>query len=477
MAIITVVGASSGQVQVTVDGSQNSTLAQQANTLFSKLNGIVDTLNVQYLTPGSNNSETGSNQAGYGVITSAGSYNVAGNFEWLSVGSDPVAQPGSALAGWVNVDITKDTTQNVTVLGGTEAGISLRAGSQSGTFLAGSGDNRFQGSNLSTAGDWNILAGDGNDIIDSGAGNNTIAAGGGDNTITLGTGVNYVHSDGQDTITATAGTQNITLNGASSVVQVGANSLVVDNSADGEQITVGGGSTVIGGSNSNDTSFPHTSINLVGSTGTVIGGQLSTISAAYGDFEVSNTNAANVDVSGSLTFIRGTGVTTITAGQTTIFGANGLDAIVNSTAGTSLFVANEGNETLDGASSAFGIHAFGTTYGTGNQLFIGGSASDTLVGGVGNATMQGGTGAANVFGFRDGIAGADYTISDFGSAAGNSVLLVNYGYSDADLQKVLDAATHKDGNTTITLSDQSQITFVGVDSLNTSQFNIANNIK
>ena len=477
MAIITVVGASGGQVQVTVDGSQNSTFVKQAEALSSKLSSVVDTLDVRHLTPGTNNGQAGSNQAGYGVITSAGSYNVAGNTEWLSVGSDSVAQPGSALAGWVNVDLTKDTAQNVTVLGGTEAGISFRAGSQSGTFFAGSGDNRFQGSNLNNAGNWNILTGDGNDVIDTGAGSNTVVAGAGDNTITLGTGVNYVHSDGQDTITATAGTQNITLNGASSVVQVGANSLVVDNSADGEQITVGGGSTVIGGSNGNDPTVQHTSINLAGSTGTVIGGQLNTISAAYGDFEVSNTNAANVDVSGSLTFIRGTGVTTITAGQTTIFGANGLDAVVNSTAGTSLFVANEGNETLDGASSAFGIHAFGTTTGTGNQLFIGGSASDTLVGGVGNATLQGGSGAANVFGFRDGIAGADYTISDFGSAAGNSVLLVNYGYTDADLQKVLDSASHKDGNTTVTLSDQSQITFVGVDSLNTSQFNIANNVK
>lgn len=459
MAIITVVGASGGNVQVTVDGSDTATLVQQANALSAKLSGEIGSLDARNLAAGT--TTFSGNQSGYGVITAAGSYKVGGNAEWLSVGSDAASNPSAALNGWVNIDASKGTS-NLTVLGGTNAGISFRAGSQSGTFLAGSGDKLFQGSNLSNAGNWTINTGDGNDIINSGNGNNTISAGAGENTITLGRGVNYVHSYGQDTITADAGVQNITLNGASSFVDVADNSLVVDN-AGYQQITVGGGSTVTGGS--------YDYINLAGTTGTVNGGQLSTISAATGDFQVTQTDQANIDIAGNLTFIRGTGQTTITAGQSTIFGAQGLDAIVNSTSGTSLFVANSGNETLDGASSVFGIHAFGNVAGTtGSQLFIGGSASDTLVGGVGDATLTGGSGAANVFGFRNSIAGGNYTITDFGSAAGNSVLLVDYDYTKSDFQKVLDAAAHQNGNTTITLSDNSKITFTGVDSLSVSDF-------
>ncbi|MFT9399871.1 beta strand repeat-containing protein [Acetobacter sp.] len=471
MALLTVVGASGNSVQVTVDGADKSALVKQAQGLASQLGSELSSLDVRNLAAGS--STFSGNQAGYGAITASGAYSVGGNVQWLAVGSDATTQAGTALAGWVNLDATKGTANNLTVLAGTNAGVNFRAGSQSGTFLGGSGDNFFQGSNLNNAGDWKISVGDGNNVINSGNGNNTITSGLGDNTITLGKGFNQVHSNGQDTITASTGTQNITLSGASSTVNVGDNSLVVD-TASNQQITVGGSSTVVGGS--------QDLVTLAGTTGTVTGGELSTISAAQGDFMVANAKNADVNIIGNLTFKNGTGETTITAGQSTIYGAEGLDAHVNATSANSLFIATTGNQTLDGASSIYGIHAYGADSGTTAQTFIGGSgasAADTLVAGTGNATLTGGSGAANVFGFRNGVAGADYTITDFGSAAGNSVLLVHYdaaylnngqGYTKDNFQKVLDAATHQNGNTTITLSDNSKITFVGVDSLNVNQF-------
>ncbi|MCX2560549.1 calcium-binding protein [Acetobacter farinalis] len=467
MAIITVVGASGGTVQVTVDGAQNSAFVGRtqdlADQLADQLNkqGILDARN---LTTGSNSRAPGGNQSGYGVITAAGAYQVSGDFRWLTVGSDTAAQPGAPLNGWVNIDASKVTTDYLSVIAGTTQGVAFHAGAQSGLFVGGAGDNLFQGDYVDNQpGGWDIRTGDGNDTINGGNGNDTIYAGAGNNTITLGTGVNYVHSEGQDTITGTAGTQSITLNGGDSFVNVGENSLVVD-AAGNERITVGGASTVTGGS--------ADLINMAGATGTVEGGHNSTISAAQGDLYTAHTDTALINVSGALTFVGGTGDTTITAGQATIFGSNNLYARLDSTSADSLFVANDGNETLDGASSAFGIHAFGNVAGTtGTQTFIGGSASDTLVAGVGDATLTGGSGAANVFGFRDGVAGADYTVTDFGSAAGNSVLLVDYDYTASQFQQdVLDKATHDGNNTTITLSDNSKITFVDVSSLTADQF-------
>lgn len=469
MPIITVVGAS-GNVQVTVDGAQNSALYNQATDLSNQLSSVISTLDRQNLAAGDTTFSAG-NKAGYGVITSAGSYSVAGNVEYLSIGSDAETQPGVALDGRVNINATGGSVKSMTVLGGTNTGIAFRAGDQTGQFLAGSGDNLFQGNNQPTAGNWDIMTGNGDDTVNSGAGNNTISAGLGHNTIDLGSGINYVHSDGQDTITATSGRQSVTLSGSSSTVQLSDNSLVVDSNGS-QKITVGGASTVTGGS--------LDYINFSGATGTVKGGQNSTVSAAHGNLQTENTDSALINVSDNLTFIGGTGETTITAGHATIFGSNGLDihvdasqqGYINGAGANNLFVANDGNETLNGASSAFGFQAFGNNAGTtGTQTFIGGTGSDTLVAGVGNATLEGGSGAANVFGFRNSVAGADYTIQDFGSAANNSVLLVDYDYTKASFQAdVLDKATHNGNNTTITLSDHSQITFVNVDTLNENQF-------
>lgn len=465
MALITVPGASGDHtVQVTVGGHDCSTLLGQANSLADQLRTAYSDLDSRYLTSGSN--FFNGNRGGYGAVTTAGSYQVSGNAEWLSVGSDSQAQPGVALDGHVTIDATKVTSQYLNFIGGTNAGIHFLSDNQDGTFLSGAGNNLFDGGN----GNWKISTGDGNDTINSGNGNNTIAAGAGNNVINLGSGWNYVHSDGQDTITASGGSQNVTLNGASSTVNLGDHSLVVDNSTN-QNITVGSNSTVIGGS--------QDYITLNGSSGTVSGGENSTISAGQGNFVVAQTKDATINIGGNLSFLNGTGNSTITAGQTTIYGSSGLDLHLNSTSGESLFVATVGNQTLDGASSIFGLHAFGANDGTTTQTFIGGSASDTLVAGTGNATLTGGSGAANVFGFRNGVAGSDYTITDFGSAAGNSVLLVHYdegylkngqGYTKENFQKVLDAAEHNNGNTTITLSDNSRITFVGVDKLTVDQF-------
>lgn len=481
MPVITVVGALGNTVQVTVDGAQNSDLVNYAEGLSTQISSIVNTLNTRILNPTgvvpaamaqsmtADKSDAAilssvAGQGEYALATVAGSYALSGDVTWVTIGSNSATHPDQPLEGRVYVDARQVTARNVTVLGGATQGILFQAGGQSGTFLAGTGDNLFAGGE----GNWTVATGDGNDTIRGGDGTNTLSPGLGDNRVELGSGINYVHSTGQDTITGTAGVQNITLSGTGSIVSVGENSIVVDANG-GQKITVGGGSTVSGGMSDQ--------INMAGATGTVQGGYANTISASQGNLQTVNTDSASISVLRDLTFISGTGKTDIAAGHATMFGSRGLDLQVAMTSAAAVgsdnvFAANDGNMTVDGSSSRYGIHAFGNNAGTsGSQTFIGGSGADTLVGGVGNATLTGGTGDANVFALRDGVAGADYTITDFSAVAGNSVLLVGYDYARSAFQAdVLDKATHDGTSTTITLLDNSKVTFLNVASLSSDTF-------
>ncbi|CAM2978577.1 hypothetical protein AA15237_0639 [Komagataeibacter xylinus NBRC 15237] len=98
-----------------------------------------------------------------------------------------------------------------------------------------------------------------------------------------------------------------------------------------------------------------------------------------------------------------------------------------------------------------------------------GSGNDTLVGGTGNDTLVGGSGATE-FEFIKGKDGGTDIIQDFGKSAGNAVLLSGYGATPASIQSMLDQATISGGNTTISLDDQTQITFVGVTDLKAQNF-------
>ena len=90
--------------------------------------------------------------------------------------------------------------------------------------------------------------------------------------------------------------------------------------------------------------------------------------------------------------------------------------------------------------------------GAGNDVFTAGPSAETLVGG----------GGANDFFFFSGNGGpqATATIADF--SAIDRVILANYGGGAADA--AIAGATTAGGSTTITLSDNTQITFTGVTS-------------
>lgn len=459
MAIVTVQGASSGSaINVTVDGAATGSLGALVTSFSNELTSVIDTLNGEALSSGGTYDFTG-NAAGLAVLAGTGTYTLSGNLEYIVFGDIL----GTTPTGAFHVDASGVSSGTLSVVGGTQFGIEFQAGASNGTFIAGAGNNLFTGDQSSGAGNWAVTTGDGNDTVIAGTGSNTINAGAGDNLILIYQGSNVVASYGQDTILGGNNSgQTVSVYGGSSVINVGADAYINDASSGGNSITVGGTSTIVAGTG--DT------ISLAGAGSSVYAGVSDTISAS-GDATVYGAHNASIDASGSLAFL-GTGATTITASSATIFGGAGLDVTLDTTGSKgSLFVANSGNETLNAANSEYGVQAFGNVAGySGTQVFIGGTASDTLVAGVGDATMTGGSGAANEFAFRNGIAGASYEITDFGSAAGNFVFL--YQYTEAELTTALANQVNSNGSTTITLSDGSTIKFDNVASLTSSQFAI-----
>jgi Ca2+-binding RTX toxin-like protein len=93
---------------------------------------------------------------------------------------------------------------------------------------------------------------------------------------------------------------------------------------------------------------------------------------------------------------------------------------------------------------------------------VAGSANDTIVAGTGSETITGGAGS-DLMSFVKSIVSVTSpsdSITNFTSS--DAVAL--YGYGSSAAAAALSAATSAGGNTTITLSDNTKITFVGVSS-------------
>lgn len=120
-----------------------------------------------------------------------------------------------------------------------------------------------------------------------------------------------------------------------------------------------------------------------------------------------------------------------------------------------------GNETIDASLTKGSDTLFGGYNSTGHNLLIGGAGNDLITAGVGSDTLVGG-GGANGFYFWAGNGGptSNHVISDFSSI--DYVVLANYGIGAPNA--AIAGATTAGGSTTITLSDNTKITFTGVTS-------------
>jgi Ca2+-binding RTX toxin-like protein len=116
--------------------------------------------------------------------------------------------------------------------------------------------------------------------------------------------------------------------------------------------------------------------------------------------------------------------------------------------------------------SANGFRSEVLAAGAGNETLVAGAGSDTCVAGTGTTQMIGGSGSAT-FLFSNGEAGGSVDIANFVPGQ-DFVALRNHG--SAAVQDALVSASVEAGSTTITLGDNSRITFAGLANLTRGDF-------
>ncbi len=116
-------------------------------------------------------------------------------------------------------------------------------------------------------------------------------------------------------------------------------------------------------------------------------------------------------------------------------------------------------------------------FASGADTFYGGSGSDQIFGGSGNNTFVGGTGAAtvtaspdakNLFDLMKTLGGGSELVTGFTDASQVRIELL--GYSTSEVKYALDHQKVTDGSVTVTLSDNTMVTFQNVGALSSSNF-------
>jgi Ca2+-binding RTX toxin-like protein len=231
-----------------------------------------------------------------------------------------------------------------------------------------------------------------------------------------------------------------------------------------DTVYANGSGTVTGGDGNNlffvGSAGGQNDVNSYGNTDTIVAGQGSTTVSTNGS------DPLIFGGTGQLIYLgEAPGNPTITggAGQETLFGGAGQNLTYtdgsSTTTGANILAAGAGNETLNAGAAQYGVQL---AAGTGTVDMIGSHGNDVFYGGSGAATMTGNGGAdAFIFGNTAGHTGGADIITDF-SGSDNFVVA---GYGTNAAQNALNAATVSGGSTTVTLSDNTTITFIGVANL------------
>ncbi len=317
-----------------------------------------------------------------------------------------------------------------------------------------------------------VLADDGDLTYFTGGGSGTIATGNGRNVIgsTLGS-FNITTGSGDDTILGLGGTVTATGGAGHNVMFTGTGqtSYVArgDDTVLGVGDTTGLGSDTVGVEASQSLRIAHNANRLT----FVNGGGSSTV---YGGFGSSGTGSATVfGGKGGGIFQGGKTGHNVLLGQegtVTLFGGGEADLLYVAGVGNNLLVAGAGNETLLGAVNSGGSYYFAgnnTASAAASTQIAAGSNADTIIAGTGNPTVDGGLGA-DLLVFANGQAGGSTVIDGFRAGEGDRVMLVRY--EAGELDRALSRAQVANGSTTLTLSDNTRITFSGVGNLNGESF-------
>jgi Ca2+-binding RTX toxin-like protein len=309
---------------------------------------------------------------------------------------------------------------NESILADSSSNLDFIATGGSGTIVGG--DSRIF-IPVTDNGDWSINTGNGsNQVFALGGGNDTITTGTGNNHLVLGSGNDLIQTSGNSIITAS--------NGSETVSAFGGQDLIDGNASDLFFISQNASATIFGGSGS-DTFF--------GGSGP--------------DYVQGGTGGKNLLIGGS--------------GAATLIGGGDGDQLFAGDGPGQLLKAGSGNETLVGG---FGSDTFqGGGSGSSSQIF-GGMGNDTFVSAGGIATVTAGA-SSNLFAFVRSNPGGSEVINGFISGVDQIGL---EGFKGNEVAHALKSQKVVDGNDTITLSDHTKITFVGVTSLSESDFTTIN---
>ncbi len=442
MAQITIPGASGTHLTFTVTGDStiNYATAFAAAVDAASANGSL-TLNVVNST---GSTTTGSIVLNELVASSATSFTpLTGQYTLID---DTATVVGSALGS--DTILAGSDTSSAAI----SATYSAQGSNNLVTFI--SGNNTYDGSTVAGVSGDTITGGSGSDTINTGAGSSTVFSGSGTSLITL-----------SDSSTV-AGTGDVVFlgNGVSTVMANGINDVVA--AAAPGQLIIGGGATADNLTVAIET--PPTS---------PFNDAADTIVARSGATTVYDQVGGNVVYggAGSLTFVgASTGLPvadTILAGSgsTAIVGFANADLTFASTSvnGGIVVVAGIGNETLNGANAtSFSVFGDTTAAASTSSTFVGSydsTAADYFSTGGGNEAYVAGN-ATDVFQLDTVAAGsgpAHITIFGFN----NNFDYVGFGNDTVNAQKDINSGTVTNGNLTITLSDNTTVTFVGVTSL------------
>ena len=218
-----------------------------------------------------------------------------------------------------------------------------------------------------------------------------------------------------------------------------------------------GNQLVFGGTGGNETIWGGAGDTIIGGAGNV------TIGGTSGDTITGGTGNYFIDAHVSNESIVGG-----SAGNGTIWGGAG-DTIQG----------GAGNVTIGGGAGDTIIGGSGTEFinaSLGNQSVVGGSGNETIWGAAGD-TIQGASGSGQAL---IGFAGGNQTAWDDGATSTGNDSIFGFSQSSNDrislngstdtISNVAGSAVTSGGNTTITLSDGSHITLLGVSSINNSFF-------
>ena len=366
---------------------------------------------------------------------------------------------GDAVTAGSGNDTLLGGTGSTLLVGGTGADV-LVGSTGGGTLLGGTGSSTF----FSEGGATTIVGRGAADVIAAAAGNVTVvSAAGGRSVIGLGTGTALVNGQGTDTLIGGSGA---VVGGiaAGSVAVLGSGAATISAAA-GSTVVGGAGTDVVGVRGTGVTFFAGSGPALfIGGTGasTVVGGAggRSTILAGAGG------GILNGGTGGNNYIVGGQGTTT---GGTTVFGGGTGDLLFAQGGAGTVIRAGSGAETVQGVGSSGNDTFF---LGSGPNLVGLGTGRDAVFAGTGNATVVAGAGR-DVFAFARGAAGGAESIIGF--KAGTDVVSLQ-GYDAGEVGRAVAGAVVTPGtpatavSTTVTLSDNTRITFQGLGALPATLF-------